>query len=88
MSVLRSRYLCRWAFLHLPCLHISESAFSALCFPFYFCAFPLDSSEAMIVLQNTFSHNTSGTRLIIYVYVSKFVYFSCFGLYLAVINVQ
>ena len=40
------------------------------------------------ILQNMFYRNTSGTRLIVYAYVLKFAYFSCFGLDLAVLNVQ
>jgi hypothetical protein len=39
-------------------------------------------------LQNIFSRNTSGTRSIVYAYVSKFAYFSYIGLKLVVLNMR
>jgi hypothetical protein len=63
--------------LHFFPLHISKNVFFALCFLLCFVHFHLFSG---ICLQNMFSRNTSGTRLTIYAYVSKFVYFSYFGL--------
>jgi hypothetical protein len=69
-------FLC----LRISGIHVLLCAFSSVFVHFHL--FP------EFVLQNMFSQNTSGTRLIIYAYVSKFVYFSYFGLSLAVINVQ
>jgi hypothetical protein len=76
-SVLRPSYKELLGFffsspLRIPKIRVLHCAFFLSFVHFYL--FP------SIDLQNTFSRNTSGTRSVIYAYVSKFVYFFYFGL--------
>jgi hypothetical protein len=72
-------------FLYFFPLHTSGIDFLLCAFYFILCIFHL--IPKMCPIKHVFS-NTSGNRLIVKAYVSKYAYFSLFGLKLVVINVR